>query len=171
MHLRPRWDRRIGHCWNDWNPCLVKDLSSSWCSKWDIVKFSVKAAIFVIYSPCPPTSFFLLPPLPLDLFIHCPLFPVAYFLITTLPDMAIFFFAKWTNATNSSRRSKTSHTQSCLRQDMKGHHGDQTIHSQRGLVLCWQSSSRWKKKTNTPKNPMAETWDSIKNVDHIMTGH
>lgn len=149
MHLRQRRDRRKMHYWNDRNPCLVKDWSSLWSSKWDIVKFSVKAAIFVIYSPCPPASFFPLLPLLLDLFILYPLFPVAYFLITTLPDTTIFFFfffAKCTNATESSRRSKTSHTQSCLRQDMRGHHGDQTDHSQRGWFYAGSPVPDKKKK-------------------------
>lgn len=55
----------------------------------------------------------------------------------------------------SSRHSqKTSHVQSCLRQEMKGHHGDKTIQSRRGWVsdgkleraACFQTKNkrRWR---------------------------
>lgn len=43
------------------------------------------------------------------------------------------FFAEGTMEREQQAKTKTtSHVRSCLRQDMKGHHGDMSIHSQRG---------------------------------------
>lgn len=56
---------------------------------------------------------------------------------------------------------------SCLRQDMKGHHGDKTIYSQRGLAhtdgqlegaACFQTIKQM-------------SFDSIKNTDRAVSGY
>ena len=67
-----------------------------------------------------------------------------------------------------SQRQQVPSSPSCLRQDMKGHHGDKTIHSQRGRAhadgqlggaACFQTKNKWR---STRSKTLITSWGAIR---------
>lgn len=181
MHLRQRRDRgKRRYCsvhsycgylnvslFYGWNSSIVKDKSSLLILSvrfyfWSL--FSLSSTALISLFPLTPLPVF---PLSLSLSSSLPLH--RRLLFTTLSDMIIFFFlqrGQW-----RERHSKpTSHVLSCLRQNMKGHHGDMSICSQRGRaradgqlegVACFQTknTSLWRL---TQSKMLITSWVAIR---------